>query len=133
MSIAVTSASLRPPRSMWWTLFDSMQYRQEFNFTKPLANIVCVCVQVIIRDKKCLRDTFRFPEFENFISVQVNLTLLLINFRKFIINNKKWILYDNPKRRKSWVDFQLSTSTAKSNIHAKKVLMCEERRINLHL
>jgi len=26
-----------------------------------------VDVQVIIRDKKYLRDTFRFPEFENFI------------------------------------------------------------------
>jgi len=30
--------------------------------------------------------------------------LLLINFRKFIIGDENWILYDNSKRKKSWVD-----------------------------
>jgi len=36
---------------------------------------------------------------------------------------RQWILYD--KRRKSWVDSgQLSTSTPKLNIHAKKFLLC---------
>jgi [histone H3]-lysine36 N-dimethyltransferase SETMAR len=56
---------------------------------------------------------------------------LLSKFRKkdflhkIITGNEKWILYDNPKRRKSWVDpDQISTSTPKPNIHAKKVLLC---------
>jgi len=30
----------------------------------------------------------------------------------------------NPKRRKSWVDSQSSTSRSKPNIHTKKVLLC---------
>jgi len=35
------------------------------------------------------------------------------------LGNEKWILYDNTKRRKSWVDpGQLSTSTPTRNIHA---------------
>jgi len=39
--------------------------------------------------------------------------------------DEKWILYDNPKHRKSWVDpDQPSTSTPKPNIHAKMVLLC---------
>jgi len=55
---------------------------------------------------------------------------LLSKFRKkdflhkVITSDEKWILYDNPKHRKSWVDAgQPSTSTPKPNIHAKKVLL----------
>jgi len=52
--------------------------------------------------------------------------LPLINFHKFIIGDKKWVLYDNLKRRKSLINQlsdQPSTSTAKLNIYAKKFLM----------
>jgi len=55
---------------------------------------------------------------------------LLLKFRKksflhkIITDDEKWIHY-NSKRKKSWVDLgQLLTSTPKSNIHAKKVLLC---------
>jgi len=42
--------------------------------------------------------------------------------QKIITGDEKWILYDNPKHRKSWVDpSQPSTLTPKPNIHAKKV------------
>jgi len=59
------------------------------------------------------------------------LSLIELNFCKFIASDEKWILYDNPKRRKSWIETgQPSTSTAKLNIHAKKVLM-QRHRINL--
>jgi len=57
--------------------------------------------------------------------------IVLLKFRKkdflhkIITGNEKWILYDNPKRRKSWVDLdQPSTSTPKPNTHAKMILLC---------
>ncbi|UYV69955.1 SETMAR [Cordylochernes scorpioides] len=39
--------------------------------------------------------------------------------------DKRWIHYDNPKRRKSWVKpGHASTSTVKPNIHGKKLMLC---------
>jgi len=45
--------------------------------------------------------------------------------QKIIIGHEKWIFYDNSKRSKSWIDpGPPSISTPKSNIDAKKVLLC---------
>ena len=39
--------------------------------------------------------------------------------------DEKWIYFDNPKQKKSWVDpGQLSASTPKRNIHGHKTLLC---------
>ena len=45
---------------------------------------------------------------------------------RIITGDEKWIHYDNPKKRKSWGSpGHASTSTAKSNIHGKKLkLLC---------
>jgi len=53
--------------------------------------------------------------------------LLLIIIRKFISDDERWVLYD-PKRKIKSSNFNLgqtSTSAAKLNIYAKKVLMCK--------
>jgi len=64
--------------------------------------------------------------------MQINsVPLSLIIFHKFIVDDEKWILYDNPKRKK-WVDSdQPSISTAKPNIHTKKMLMYKDKGIEL--
>jgi len=44
---------------------------------------------------------------------------------RIVIGDEKWILYDNAKKRKSWGPLgHASTSTAKLNIHGKKLILC---------
>ena len=44
---------------------------------------------------------------------------------QIVTGDKKWILYDNPKRKKSYVKpGQPAKSTAKPNIHGAKVMLC---------
>ncbi|UYV83948.1 SETMAR [Cordylochernes scorpioides] len=44
---------------------------------------------------------------------------------RIVTGDEKWIHYDNPKRRKSWgKPGHASASTAKLNIHGKKLMLC---------
>lgn len=44
---------------------------------------------------------------------------------KLVTGDEKWIYFDNPKRRKHWVDpGQPTTSTPKRNAFGKKMLLC---------
>ena len=44
---------------------------------------------------------------------------------RIVTSDEKWILYDKPKRKKSWYrSGKLSTSTAKPSIHGAKLMLC---------
>lgn len=44
---------------------------------------------------------------------------------RIVTGDEKWVYYDNPKRKKSWVSpGQPSIATPKRNIHGQKVLLC---------
>jgi len=50
---------------------------------------------------------------------------------RIVTNDEKWIYFDNPKQKKSWVDptirqppGQPSASMSKRNIHGHKTLLC---------
>lgn len=44
---------------------------------------------------------------------------------KLVTGDEKWVYYENPKRRKHWVDpGQPTTSTPKRNVFGKKILLC---------
>ena len=44
---------------------------------------------------------------------------------RIVTGDEKWIFFENPKRRKSWVDLgQPSTSTASPNRFGKKTMLC---------
>lgn len=46
-------------------------------------------------------------------------------FDRLIAADEKWILYDNPKRKRSWVSAnEPPLCTAKPGLHPKKVLLC---------
>lgn len=44
---------------------------------------------------------------------------------RIVTGDEKWVMYDNPKRRKQWLSpGETSIATPKPNIHGQKVLLC---------
>jgi histone-lysine N-methyltransferase SETMAR len=46
-------------------------------------------------------------------------------FDRLITGDEKWVLYDNPKRKRQWLSRnELPRTTAKPGLHPKKALLC---------
>lgn len=66
------------------------------------------------------------------IAQRLNLSIaLLARYRRksflwqIVTGDEKWVYYENPQRKRSWVDPEQPTkSTPKPNLHSKKVLLC---------
>ncbi|XP_043496419.1 histone-lysine N-methyltransferase SETMAR-like [Polistes fuscatus] len=62
-------------------------------------------------------------------SITCNLLLQRHNteafFDRLITGDEKWVLYDNPKRKRQWLSpNEIPRSTAKPGLHPKKALLC---------
>lgn len=104
---------------------------------KELAEILNVAILTV---SKCLHILRKIQKEEKWVlhkltaanmlnRVSVATSLLGKKKKSFlcriVTGDKKWIHYDNPKRKKSWVDpGQPPTSASKLNIHDHKALLC---------
>ena len=78
-------------------------------------------MSTFVPSKRNLREARRFFTCELLIERQNRKGFL----HRVLTGDEKWIHYDNPKRKKSGgLPGHASTSTAKQNIHGKKIMLC---------